>query len=99
MNRPIWDAERRELRVDGALVKRFRQPAPNQETILSVFEELGWPARIDDPLPPKPEIDAKTRLLTTLKSLNRHQHRPLIRFRGDGTGTGVLWQWMGGDED
>jgi hypothetical protein len=30
-----------ELSVSGLIVKRFRVPARNQETILSVFEEVG----------------------------------------------------------
>jgi len=50
--RPYWDAERRELMVARVVVKRYRRPAVNQEVVLAVFEEEGWPERIDDPLPP-----------------------------------------------
>src|SRR5262249_3072626 len=32
--KPTWDRERRELRVGDVVVKRFKQPAPNQEKIL-----------------------------------------------------------------
>lgn len=88
---PNWDFERRELSIAGNVVKRFRWPAPNQETILSVFAEEGWPARIEDPLPQSNGLDPKRRLGDTIKCLNRNQRVNLIRFRGDGTGEGVLW--------
>ncbi len=88
---PRWDAERKELRIGKHLVKVLKWPSPNQETILAVFEEEGWPARIDDPLSPVPEQDPKRRLHDTIKCLNRNHKIHLIRFRGDGTGEGVVW--------
>jgi hypothetical protein len=91
---PRWDPQRRELSVDGRIVKRFRLPAPNQESILTAFEEEGWPLRILDPLPPKDEMDCKRRLHETIKTLNRHHFSRIIRFCGDGTGQGVLWEWL-----
>ena len=94
---PTWDSERRELRINAVTVKRFKWTAANQETILAVFEEEGWPARIDDPLPPLPEQDPKRRLSDTIKCLNRKQQNELIRFRGDGTGEGVTWELVGQD--
>ena len=63
----------------------------NQEAILAAFQEDGWPARIDDPLPPVAETDPKRRLSDTIKCLNRKQQNALVRFSGDGTGEGVLW--------
>jgi hypothetical protein len=89
---PRWDAEHRELRWGGKLVKRFRLPALNQELILAVFEEEGWPAHIDDPLPVNINYDPKQRLEDTIKRLNKHQVNRLIRFRGDGSGCGVRWE-------
>jgi hypothetical protein len=89
---PRWDAELRELWVGGKLVKQFRLPSPNQERILTAFEEEGWPPRIDDPLPPHPEQDPKRRLHDTIKSLNRNQAHRLLRLYGDGTGEGVRWE-------
>jgi hypothetical protein len=56
------------------------------------FEEEGWPPRIDDPLPPSPEIDAKSRLRYTIKSLNKRQKKQLIHFMGDGSGEGIMWE-------
>lgn len=73
-------------------MKQYRVPSPTQEIILTVFEEEGWPARIDDPLPPDPEVPPKRRLHETIWRLNRNQRARLIHFSGDGTGQGVLWE-------
>jgi hypothetical protein len=90
--KPQWDAQRRELRFQGVVVKRFRKPAPNQELILAAFEESGWPPRIDDPLPPHSDIPPTDRLHDTLGRLNRTLRNPLIRFGGDGGGEGIYWR-------
>ena len=79
--------------MGNTVVKRFRVPAANQEAILAVFEEEHWPARIDDPLPPHREQSPKRRLQETIKSLNRNQKKSMIRFLGDGSGQGVLWEF------
>ena len=89
---PQWDCDRREIRYKGQLVKQYKLPSPNQEMILMAFEEEGWPARIDDPLSAKGEQPPKRRLHDTIRSLNRHQKEFLIRFKGDGTGEGILWE-------
>lgn len=89
---PKWDAARRELTVAGKIVKRFRLPSANQEMVLTVLEEENWPASISDPLPPCPGQDPKRRLQDTLKALNNHQKHQLIRFKGNGTGEGILWE-------
>ena len=92
-DKPEWNAQTRELRVRKVLVKKFRQPAAIQEMILSVLEEEGWPEGIDDPLPPKPDVDSRERLHDAIKRLNQHQINRLIHFRGDGTGQRVTWRW------
>ncbi len=89
---PQWERDRHELHWNGMLVKRFKCVALNQETILSVFQEEGWPPRIDDPLPPHDDLDNKRRLHDTIKCLNRNQKHRLLHFRGDGSGEGVLWE-------
>ena len=89
-SRPHWDPETRTLSLNGQVVKRFKWPAANQETVLNAFQEEDWPNRIDDPLPPKLEQDSKRRLADTIKCLNRKQDNLLIRFHGDGTGEGVF---------
>ena len=86
----VWDRVRRELRYGDVVVKQFKWPAENQEAVLNAFEDLGWPRHIEDPLPRHPEICPKRRLHDTLKCLNRKQINGLIKFRGDGTGKGVL---------
>jgi hypothetical protein len=88
----VWDQPRRELRYLEQIVKRFRVPAPNQETILQAFQEENWPRCIDDPLPPQKGAPAKGRLLATIKSLNRSQVAPLILFHGNGNGVQIYWE-------
>ena len=89
---PHWDHMRKELRQAGLVVKQFRCPARNQETILTAFQEEQWRSQIDDPLPPASEQDSRRRLSDAIKCLNRNQVNALLRFRGDGTGKGVLWE-------
>ena len=78
--------------MGDVIVKQFKVPANNQHRVLTAFEEEGWPERVDDPLPPRDGVDPKRRLHDTINSLNRHQRNALIRFFGNGTGDGVLWQ-------
>jgi hypothetical protein len=80
------------LSLGGTVVKRFRVPAHNQELILSAFEEEGWPDHIDDPLPVRGDIDPPTRLHDAINRLNGCQVHHLLRFSGNGIGTGVCWQ-------
>lgn len=87
----VWNPERRELTVNSDVVKRFRVPAPNQQLVLTAFQEEGWPERIDDPLPPAQGIQPKRRLHATINCLNRNQKLHLIRFGGDGNGHGICW--------
>lgn len=89
---PRWDEMRHELWFGVELVKRYRLPSPNQTAILSAFQEESWPARIDDPLPPKVDQDPKRRLHDTIRNLNRSHRRSLLRFSGDGSGQGVIWE-------
>lgn len=90
--KPLWDCQRRELRMGPWVIKRFKLPSHNQETLLAAFEEEGWPIRIDDPLPPVHGVLSKRRLHDTIKSLNRNQKCRLICFKGDGTGEGICWE-------
>ena len=89
---PEWDRDRQELRLGRIVVKQFKVPAPNQETILAAFEEERWPPRIDDPLPPQAEQDAKRRLHDTINGLNKNQKSQLLHFLGDGSGQGIRWE-------
>jgi hypothetical protein len=91
---PVWDNQRHQLRVGDKIVKQFKWLATNQELLLRAFQEEGWPARIDDPLPGKPGQTPKRRLHDTIKCLNRNQANRLLHFRGDGTGEGVVWEFF-----
>jgi hypothetical protein len=90
---PHWDLRTRTLFVGRRVVKQFRVPSRNQETVLNAFQEEGWPRRIDDPLPCRGGLNAKYRLHFTLARLNRCGTEPLIRFFGDGTGEGICWEF------
>lgn len=92
---PHWDCGLHVLRVGGQIVKQYRQPAENQETVLTAFEESRWRPCIDDPLPPRAEQESKHRLNRTIERLNKHQCRPLLRFFGDGSGQAVCWEPLG----
>jgi hypothetical protein len=45
-------------------------------------------------LPHSPHIEPRERLHNTIRALNRHHRHSLLRFRGDGTGEGVLWEFL-----
>ncbi len=74
------------------VVKHFRVPAQIQQLILSAFEEEAWPEHIDDPLPGHGDIDPRARLHDAIHRLNGHQTHRLLRFKGNGNGTGVCWE-------
>lgn len=95
--KPRWDRGKRKLLYKDMVVKAFRHAAKNQFRVLDAFEELGWPAVIDDPMPrsnPKNgrEIDAVERVQETAKSLNQGmtEHSPIV-FSTNGNGTGFSW--------
>ena len=90
---PSWDNQRRVLHVGGRIVKKYRVPSLCQEAILAAFEEEGWPPAVDDPLSPLAELDPKRRLRDIIKGLNASQTNCLLHFRGDGTGTRILWEF------
>jgi hypothetical protein len=75
------------------LIKSYSQPAEGQEWILLSAQELGWPEWFDDPLPPRAGKKQKQRLHDTISDLNRRQRSRFIRFRGDGTGQRVGWEF------
>jgi hypothetical protein len=89
--RPHWNSDLRVVTYNNQIVKQFKLPSPNQTAILAAFEEEGWPTRIDDPLPPRSDLDPKQRLHDAIRSINRNQRHRLLCFRGDGTGRGIIW--------
>jgi hypothetical protein len=94
---PHWDGDSRTLWLGPERIKEFLRPAPSQEAILAGFESQGWDrGHVANPLPVESwesAEEAKARLHETIKNLNRGLPRDTIRFRGDGTGTGVRWAY------
>src|SRR5262245_61781741 len=45
---------------------------------------------------PRGGRSSKLRLRDAIKRLNRHQQHKVIRFRGDGYGKGILWEFVEG---
>ena len=90
--KPFWDAALHELRFGPKVVKRFRRPAKSQELILAAFQEEGWPAVIDDPLPMDPDQNPRQRLHYTVHHMNRVQRPRLIHFYVNGNGQSIYWQ-------
>ncbi len=50
---PVWNRDTFELRLGDEVIRRVLRPhaATNVIRVLNVFQEMNWPARIDDPLP------------------------------------------------
>lgn len=88
---PYWNPDAREFSVGPQLLKRFTRPAPMLDIILSSFQELDWPLRLDDPIPPTPGIVSAERLRDTVRRLNRCQNPHAVRFSSDGLGLGLRW--------
>ena len=94
---PAWDADLGKLWCGPLLIKTYREAAENQRLVLAALEEQNWRHRIDDPIsrrrgeaPWKPG----KRLRDTISGLNAdHVHPGVIRFKADGTGEGVIWDW------
>ncbi len=86
---PVWNQDTGELRFGDQVVRRVRSRtrADNIVRILDAFQEDGWPDRIDDPLPGGSDSQ---RLREAVRTLNQDLER--IRFRADGTGTGIAWE-------
>lgn len=83
--RPSWDEDRGELRVGNELVRRVKMLAApsNLQLILDVFEEEGWPARIDSPLSPHVNVHQ------TVNWLNKRLR--MIRFCVTAGGEAITW--------
>jgi hypothetical protein len=90
--KPFFDTERHILWYNGQIVKQFKGPATSQILILTAFQELGWPPRIDHPLPRVAGKNPKARLHDAINRLKGNQRNRLLTFRGDGTGQGIMWE-------
>jgi hypothetical protein len=85
---PRWDEERRVLMMGEKTLKTYKHsPAQNQIDVIEAFQRAGWAAAVDDPFE-----DTRT-LNETIRALNKSMPRDTIRFRGDGTGERVVWEY------
>jgi hypothetical protein len=84
---PNWDEQSGELTFNGQLIRKWPRMATGVYAVLNVFQELGWPPRIDDPVTggANPE-----RVNNTCKSLRLDLKQ--ITFRADGSGKGYRWE-------
>jgi hypothetical protein len=91
---PVWDEGSGELRFRGWLVKRFRNLASNQRSILDAFQTHGWPERLADPLREGGGAggNMKQRLHDAIKNLNRGHQARCLHFYGAGSGRVVGWR-------
>jgi hypothetical protein len=75
-------------------VRRFRNVASDQRAVLDAFQSQGWPAWLEDPLPPAQgqRVNRKRRLHDTIKNLNRRHKTPGLHFYGADAGRAVGWE-------
>lgn len=87
--KPSWDRINGVLSFSGAAIKEIRRigVAKNVVLVLDTFQELGWPKRVDSPLPP-----GSQKHHATINSLNTDLSR--IRFKSDGEGKGFVWECL-----
>jgi excisionase family DNA binding protein len=86
-SRPRWDDEAATLYWGETPIRMFRSnPAKNQRDLVEAFHRANWCRTIPDPF----LNDRK--LNVTIYQLNKSLRVKAIRFRGDGTGQGVMWE-------
>jgi hypothetical protein len=90
--KPHWNGTERELLLGNLVVTNFHGRPANQELVLTVFEEEGWPVCIDDPLPARSKTKAQSRLHDVVRALNQRQ--TAIHFSRDGSGERICWQFV-----
>src|SRR4051794_35250398 len=86
---PRWDASSRTLWLGELLLKEVRDNAESQVAVLSAFERVGWPPRVEAPVPKMDGANLKRRLQETVKNLKRSRKGKPLQFRMDGTGHGI----------
>lgn len=86
---PTWNADTGTLSFRDQVIRKVSGQAANARKVLTAFQELNWPMRIDDPLPGGKN---QARVGDTCNRLNRNLL--LIRFSGDGTGQGFAWRTL-----
>jgi hypothetical protein len=87
--RPKWDRDTGKLTYDNVTIKQIKHIglATNVIAILDEFESRRWPTRIVDPLGGGKNPQ---RLGEAIRSSN--DGLAIIKFSGDGTGSGIRWE-------
>jgi hypothetical protein len=90
---PQWNGQLRQLQLRGELVKAFTSPADEQEAILQVFQEQGWPKSIDNPLSRKKTKKVRHKQLENIvRRLNGNQRSRRLRFHVCDKGRKIWWE-------
>lgn len=87
--RPRYDAESRELSVEGRTVLQLRGQAHSVAAVLAALESSHWSARVADPLRGRPGGSDPQHVCDAAFRLNQHQ--TAINFHADGGA--IRWQW------
>lgn len=88
---PTWDRTWHTLFWREQVVKRFQKVAPNQEAVLQLFHDHGWPTHVNAALLHISGLAAKGWLRDTIRNLNRSV-RPWLRFHLEGSGSRIRWE-------
>jgi hypothetical protein len=92
---PYWEPETRRLWVGDCLLHHYKRPAPNQELLLTTFQEENWLLEwTDDPIPPASNVDSRKRLANAVHGLNHCQCPRMLYFSLLNDGTAVAWKWL-----
>ncbi len=75
---PRWDAQHRTLYVGNRSAKVYTRRAPNQFSVLDIFERTGWPREIESPFSNSQHDD-------TINGINERINPLLIQFSGYGS--------------
>jgi hypothetical protein len=86
---PHFVAATGELTFRCELIREYTKRAENCLTVLTDFEESGWPPCILDPLPGGKNAE---RLNNTVRSLNNGIHS--IRFHAGGDAKSIRWKTL-----
>lgn len=90
--RPRWDEMKATLFWGDVPIRVFsHHPAKNQRDIIEAFHREDWNHTVPTPFKDNNGSDAK-KLNLAIYHLNHSLLKKAIRFRGDGTGDGVMWE-------
>jgi hypothetical protein len=86
--RPRWDEETRTLYLGDKEIKTYnRGPAKNQIDVIEAFHRADWRRAVDSP------FKDPDKLGQTLRDLKKSLPERTLRFRADGTGEGIIWEY------